>query len=259
MFSNNKRTRKKRKKNSNKKKSKRYIKNSKRKGGKNPKAAKKKVQEVDEERGDENSSEQEEISSAAEELIKLTHVKYKPNVKGGVYCFYPYETLDKSNNGVFKIEYFVNDLEEHYKELKKSYYNNGFFMIASLTDLDLFREGENFEERKTFKNSLSADLSDKYDLQKQFFSSISDEIIKDIEDSCKVDNNKLKGDIDKGWIYTNVLCIHTAFEKACIKYSGIYSNYELQGIDLGRSYKLYDLERDNKENPRFLGKVVYHT
>jgi hypothetical protein len=147
---------------------------------------------------------------------------------GGIYCFLPYDSLDLSGSGLFKIM-TTNDVVSNFKDMK-IYYPGGFNIVAAL----LYKEDFNDKE-KYFQERMKG-------------------ILKEVK--------KNKGIINKehenGWIFTTADIIHVAFQKESKKrkQKGKLFLFDLAGIDKDT---LSIKKMEKKENPLFEGKIVFHT
>jgi hypothetical protein len=160
---------------------------------------------------------------------KNTSIEIEEKLDGaGIYCFLPYDSLDLSGSGLFKIM-ITNDIVNNVKDMKL-YYPGGFNVIAALLYKDNFNDKEEyFQER--MKN-----------------------ILKEVMNNKGIINEKH----ENGWIFTTVDVIHIAFKKESKKRkpkSKLFV-YNLTGIDKDT---LSGKEIEKKENPLFKGKIVFHT
>jgi hypothetical protein len=147
---------------------------------------------------------------------------------GGVYCFLPYDALDLSKSGLFKIM-ITNDIVKNFKDMKL-YYPGGFNIIAALLYKEDFNEKEiYFQER--MKNILKEVIKNKGIINKEH---------------------------ENGWVFTNANIIHAAFKKESKKrkQKSQLILFDLAGIDKD-TLKTKKIEM--KENPIFEGKIVFHT
>lgn len=175
------------------------------------------------------------------------------DIKGsGVYCFLPFEKLDKNKKAVFKIgiatRSFKNRVEQYHTYLPK-----GVYMVAFLV---------NPSNRRL--RSKTEDLT-----LKQLYLKIEKFIIKDIIENggkriytttrVKNPNERLEGETE--WVYTNEEIIHNAFRKAHEEFKGELKLFNLETYN-PQSKKLESINDIAKENenkkPNYVGEIVFH-
>ncbi|WP_394759023.1 hypothetical protein [Flavobacterium sp.] len=153
---------------------------------------------------------------------------------GGIFCYMPFDVLDKQQKQKFKVE-FSSDINDQLKKLK-TIFPVGFSMIACVTNP---KEGK-------IKNGLYIDYYNEI-IQFIFL------LIQKNGGTSPVFSNKR----DNGWIYCTIDNIHDAFRIAQIQYGGIFTPFFLEGTSID-DHETIIIENDNKK-PQFIGKLVYHT
>lgn len=162
-----------------------------------------------------------------EEEFRLMYQPFQQEIiskqKGGIFCYMPYDALDKYEKSIFKID-TSNDIDQTIKDLQK-YYPSGFFVIATLR--------------------LNSKLID-YEQTKQL---LLKRLIKN--------GGKSQPNFDKGWIYCLENSIHDSFNKLSTENAnGILNIYHLSG----RNKDTFEMiDKHITDVPIFTGKVVYHT
>lgn len=150
--------------------------------------------------------------------------------KGGVFCYMPYKSLDKSNKSTFKIDSAL-DISKYHEELKK-FFPSGFYVIALLLSPNV---GVN-----AIKNL------------ELYYKLIKDHII----DMILANGGKSNKDFEGGWVYCSEKMIHSAFREASNEYGGEAKEFGLTGRRTD-TFEFVDVKQT--ENPEYVGKVVFHT
>lgn len=146
---------------------------------------------------------------------------------GGIFCYMPYETLDKIEKSIFKIG-LATDIKKEFDSLKK-YYPNGFFVMACLLNIK-------------FKNHTEIEH---YDF-----------LIEKILQNIIKNGGEIPEGYEKGWIYSDEETIHNAFIETNKNHGGTVKLFNLTGISTDNHQKI-DIK--TSEKPVFVGKIVYHT
>lgn len=150
--------------------------------------------------------------------------------KGGVFCYMPYNSLDKKNKSTFKIESGTN-MTEKIKKLKL-FFPNGFFVISLLKSPKI--------GKKEIKNL------------EIYYKLVMDKIIEII-----IDNGGISDPTnDNGWVYSTIDVVHNAFKSAEDLYGGERLEFGLTG-KVNDTMNLIDIK--NTEKPIYVGKVIFHT
>lgn len=149
---------------------------------------------------------------------------------GGIFCYMPYKSLDKSNKSTFKIDSAL-DISKCHEELKK-FFPSGFYVIATLS-------------------SPNVGINAIQDLE-LYYKLIKDHII----DMILANGGKSNKNIEGGWVYCSEKVIHDAFYKASNEYGGEAKEFGLTGRRTD-TFEFVDIQKTN--NPEYVGKVVFHT
>jgi hypothetical protein len=154
---------------------------------------------------------------------------------GGVFCFMPYDFLDKYRMQNFKLQSSSNIHNENFKE----YYPNGFSMIAWLLSPD--------KERR------------KYSVYLDYYTNIINFILLTIKQNGGQTPDLVNGN-ETGWIYCSIEQIHDAFKTAQSIYGGLFTPFDLVGTSIKTGEFISKTVDDNIiTKPQFVGKMVYHT
>ena len=142
--------------------------------------------------------------------------------KGGIFCYMPYDALDKYEKSIFKID-TSNNIEQKIHDLQQ-YYPSGFFVIAILV---LQNKSKRMHEN----------------LQKIVLKRLINQ------------GGKIQTKFEKGWICLEK-SIHDAFSKLSIENKGDLNLYHLSG----RNKDTFEMiDHQVIDVPTFTGKIVYHT
>ena len=144
------------------------------------------------------------------------------NIESGIFCYMPYDSLDRLEKSIFKIEISQN-INNTIKNLQK-YYPSGFYVTAIL----LLKETTTKLEQ----------------------------ILKLILNKLINDGGKIQANFETGWIYCAETSIHIIFDKISIENKGILNIYHLSGRNKD-TFQMID--KPTTDVPMFTGKVVYHT
>ena len=166
-----------------------------------------------------------------EQIFKNPFLSKKDSIHGGgVFCYMPYDGLDKSNKSIFKIESSTN-IEDSIAQLKK-YYPDGFYVNAILL--------------KPQKNKRKGQRFAAY------YEVIKDKIIENLISI----GGEVQNEYDRGWVYCFEQSIHDEFNTTAINYGAGIHIYNLSGRNKD-SFKMVDTQLVSV--PTFTGKVVFHT
>lgn len=152
------------------------------------------------------------------------------NSAGGIYCYMPYDALDKKNKSTFKIDSSMN-IKKSYMDLK-TFYPDGFFIIASL--------------------QTPTKLISKFKKKIDYYHSIKEEMLEYIQRHDGI----IDPQHEKGWIYCLEKTIHNAFNMSQMLHEGDLKEFALSGRRAD-NFELIKIE--NETNPKFVGNVVFHT
>jgi hypothetical protein len=184
---------------------------------------------------------------------KYTVVFDELNLRGGgLYCFLPYENLDKHSKAIFKIGVAMNfrsRIEQYH-----TYFPNGVYMVAfleeppvpiktrskkNITKKELFIKIENF-----IMNYLAVNGA------KRVYATTR---------IIRLNENK-EGQTE--WFYTNEDLIHEAFTEAKKEFGGETKLFFLEGIDpnTNKFISINDaIKKKENQKPNYVGKIVFHT
>ena len=158
------------------------------------------------------------------------------NLKGGgIYCFLPFENLDKHKKAVFKIGLAINF--NHRTENYHTYFPLGVYMVAFLENppIPATTRGQKEETLKKFYHQI----------ERFIFRHVVSKGGVQIHSTAR---SNLSGQTE--WFYTDEKTIHEAFEEANKMYGGKTHLFHLQGIN--QTWKA-----NEKHKPNYLGKIVY--
>jgi hypothetical protein len=187
---------------------------------------------------------------------KVTVIEDELNIKGGgLYAYFPFESLDKKGKGVFKIGMAINFKSR--TEQYHTYFPLGVYMIAFLENPPLQRSTRHRKVEETTKKSYYLKI------EKFVFDYIDKNGGKRIFSTTRVKNPELetnKGETE--FSYTNEQTIHEAFTEAKEKYGGNLKLFYLEGLDAETnkftSINQIAKERE-KDTPNYQGKIIFHT
>jgi hypothetical protein len=159
---------------------------------------------------------------------------------GGVYCFLPFDNIDKFGNAVFKIGVAIdfNSRTEQYH----TYYPLGVYFVAFLKEP---RTPIHLRGKKQITTKEQYLKIEKYVLE--YLVDHGGENIKSTTRTREL-NEKLEGKTE--WVYAGEKLIHKAFVEAQKNYGGEVMLYSLKGINK---------KAVNKEKiiPNYEGKIIY--
>jgi hypothetical protein len=164
--------------------------------------------------------------------------------KNGLYCFLPYENLDKKGKAIFKIgmttQDFANRIENYH-----SYYPMGVYMVFFLS----------FSKKR-----VSTDVDKKKEqlkLEKSRFESIEKELFELV---VKNEGKRIKFPsrpsqswmFPSEWFYTDIQTLQTSFEEIQKIHGGKLLSFHLD--DIANNFK------NNKKDKRdkYLAEIVYY-
>lgn len=188
------------------------------------------------------------------------------NGKGGIYAYYPYETLDERNKGIFKVGMSTN-LKERFEQIH-SYHPNGVYLVAfysnptipewSKSELDKWKK-----EHKTPAPSKKTMMTKYYLRMERFvFRYLEANKAKRIYATTRVNNPNDEKMGATEYFYTNEDLIHEAFKEAEKAFKGgNLEQFFLQGVDSNTGELVENINSLAKEReetiPSFTGKVIY--
>jgi hypothetical protein len=190
---------------------------------------------------------------------KWSVIRDELNIKGGgVYCFFPFEKLDKNKKGIFKVG-MTNDFNKRVDGGYHTYFPLGVYLEAFLIEPPLPRV-----TRANVKNRLVKDRKDDHFkiIEKFIFERLVHNGGKQIFASTRSQN---AGDDGKGsteWFYASEEQIHESFRDAEEKFGGELRLFNLSGLDpnTGKFVDINDKAKQHeKDKPNYVGQIVFHT
>jgi hypothetical protein len=186
-------------------------------------------------------------------MVKKTYVIDDLGIKGGgVYCFMPFDNVDKKGMAVFKVGMsinFKNRIESYH-----TYFPNGVYMIEFLEEPPIPKEWNPKKEGKI----------------SNYYKKLEKIVIDDIDKQLKEDNKLGKRittstRVKKGgkteWFYTKVGVIREAFKVAQHYANSVSKKYKLHDNNL-HPFTINNRELNNKlvkdeETSSYVGKLVF--
>jgi hypothetical protein len=177
------------------------------------------------------------IMAVVSKIVKhnVLHDELKIKGKSGIYCFLPYEQLDKQKKAVFKIGMTSRDFTDRIEEYH-TYYPLGVYMCLFLT----------------FQGMKPVPKKD----QRKHFEKIEQDVFNAIQ---KHNGKRLKFPSRPGkkwdynnaeWVYASYDQIRQAFEDVQEEYSGTLYEYNLDGINA-------EYRKNMRNVPKYEAKIVY--
>ena len=153
--------------------------------------------------------------------------------KSGVYCFLPYERLDKSKKAVFKCGMTTQDFAARIENYH-SFYPLGVYMCYFLTVPKLKRG----QDKETVIREM----------EKCLFRCIDEEGGKRLKFPSRP---TIQWDYNSEWFYTNFSVLDDAFEKVSDLYPGS-KLYKYDGSEIEKNYK-----KNMKSKHKYVAEIVY--
>jgi len=174
------------------------------------------------------------------------------NIKdSGVYCFFPFSTLDKNDKGVFKIGIAKKSIYKR-SEQYHTYFPMGFYYVAFLENARVPIKTRNKQETTIYKQ------------YREIEKFITDYLIKHGANPIRTTARILhKNENNEGmteWFYTNEDLIHKAFIQAQKKYGGKCNIYFLKGYDESNHYHNINdeyIKELKKYKNYYIGQILY--
>ena len=170
---------------------------------------------------------------------------------GGMYCFLPFNRIDKHKKAVFKIGLAINFSSR--TEQYHTYFSNGVYMIAFLENPPIPRHTRN-STGKTKKEHYLV-------IEKFIFNYVVEHEGKRIHSTTRTRNPNEKKEGQTEWVYTDEETIHEAFSEAKNKYGGNLKLFYLEGIDPDTnkftSINQKASEEEHSKEPHYTGKIIY--
>ena len=170
----------------------------------------------------------------------------------GVYCFLPFERLDKYKKAVFKIGITSGELD-HRLDNYHTYFPEGVYMVAFLNEVPVAPRTRRRKERLTAKMVLLK-------VEKFIMQTIRENGGQLMYSSTRVLNADEHGKGASEWIYTDELTIHHAFRAAKKKFGGKEHFFYLSGYDavLKRRVSINENAKTRKSLPHYVGEIYFH-
>jgi hypothetical protein len=196
---------------------------------------------------------------------KATVVRDELKLKGGgLYCYMPFERLDKHKKAVFKIG-MATDFN-HRTEGYHTYFPEGVYMVAFLQNppvpRDLLRSYTKEQKEKIGKGKSSMKRAHYMDIEKFVFHYVDTHGGKRIHSTTRVKNLNEDNKGETEWTYTDDTLIHEAFDEAHKKYGGTLHSFYLEGTDpiTNKFTSINQIATEKeKSNTSYVGKIIFHT
>jgi hypothetical protein len=170
---------------------------------------------------------------------------------GGLYCFLPFNRIDKNKKAVFKIGLAINFT--HRTEQYHTYFPNGVYMIAFLENPPVPRTTRT-QKGKTKKEHYLA-------IEKYIFKHVLDNGAKRIHSTTRSRNPNENKEGETEWVYTDEETVHEAFTDAKSKYGGNLKLFYLEGLDPDTneftSINQIANEEERSKEEHYTGKIIY--
>ena len=184
---------------------------------------------------------------------KLSVIRDELNIhNGGIYCFMPFERLDKHKKAIFKIGMSMNFSSR--AEAYHTYFPLGVYMIAFL---------ENPQPMRVTRSQPQLSKREYYLKVERW---IMDYIAKNggqrIYSTTRVHNANVAKEGETEWFYCTETLIHQAFIEAEKKFNGIIHLFYLEGLDpvTNRFTSINETANQNERYlPHYTGKIIYKT
>ena len=170
---------------------------------------------------------------------------------GGLYCFMPFNRIDKHKKAVFKIGLAINFT--HRTENYHTYFPNGVYMVAFLENPPIPRTTRSQKGKSRKEHYLA--------IEKYLFNHVIENGAKRIYSTTRTKNPNEKKEGETEWVYTDEITIHEAFTDAKTKYGGNLKLFYLEGID-PETNKLTSInqianEEEHSSKQHYTGKIIY--
>jgi hypothetical protein len=166
---------------------------------------------------------------------RITFLKEKNVTGGGVYCIYPFSSLDNKGKGVFKIgaadSSFYNRCEQQYH----TFFPMGFQYKALLERPVKMRRVD--ESRKSYYDRIEKEIYDR--------------VVKEKCSTAIFSGARLVLGGKTEWVYTTPACIDRAFAWADKRYGGTFHDITITNKVLAR-------DEPTPENTIFTGEIKFH-
>jgi hypothetical protein len=163
---------------------------------------------------------------------------------GGLYCFLPFDNLDKDKKSIFKIG-LANDFS-HRVEGYHTYFPNGVLMVSFLQNPPVPRmtRANPGETKKVTHYAV---------IEKFILNYISANGGKRIHSTTRVRNPDSESKGATEWTYIDQHTIHDAFTQAKLKFGGNLHTYNINE----NTYKA-TLKKEKDKKNTFVGEIIFH-
>ncbi len=195
---------------------------------------------------------------------KVTVVRDELKLRGGgLYCYMPFERLDKDKKAVFKIGLAIdfNKRTEGYH----TYFPEGVYMVAFLQNppvpRGILRSYTKEQKDKLDKGKDSLKRLHYTEIEKFLLHYVDTHGGKRIHSTTRVKNPNEANEGETEWTYTDETLIHEAFDEAHKKYGGTLHSFYLEGKDptTNKFTSINQIATKNeKTTPSYVGKIVFH-
>ena len=166
------------------------------------------------------------------------------DIKGsGLYCFLPFERLDKHKKAVFKVGIATRSYNSRVEQYH-TYLPKGVYMVAFLENPPLPPTLRNTTKQVTLKMRY-------LEIEKFILKNIDNNGGKRIYSTTRVKQMNVNNEGETEWVYTNEDTIHKAFREASAKFGGTVKTFTLESINDNAK------ENENKK-PNYVGEIVFH-
>jgi hypothetical protein len=166
---------------------------------------------------------------------RITFLKENNITGGGVYCIYPFSTLDKKGKGVFKIgvanSSFYNRCEGQYH----TFFPMGF-QYKALLERPILKKNENETKNKYYEK-----------IEKEIY----DRVVREKCSTAIFSGARIVLGGKTEWVYTTQRCIERAFDWAEKRYGGTYH-------DMNLTKKVLARDEPTPEDTIFVGEIKFH-
>ncbi len=186
---------------------------------------------------------------------KATVVRDELNLKGGgLYCFLPFERIDKNKKAVFKIGLATNSFNTRIEQYH-TYFPNGVYMVA-------FLENPPVPKRLRSRPNETPKKQHYLAIEKFIFDNVVDNGGKRLYSTTRTKNKNANNEGETEWVYTNEKIIHNAFNDAKDKYGGNLKLFYLEGLDpdTNKFTSINEIAKANENTrPNCTGKIIFFT
>ena len=183
---------------------------------------------------------------------------------GGLYCYMPFERIDKNKKAVFKIGMAIDFSKR--TEGYHTYFPLGVYLVAFLQNPPVPRgllrsyTKEQKEQLDKGKNSLKRIHYQK--IEEFVLDYVDTHGGKRVHSTTRVKNPNEANEGETEWTYTDEIIVHEAFNEAHKVYGGTLHSFYLEGLD-PTTNKLTSINQiateHEKDKPNYIGKIIFHT